>query len=110
MISIDNTTITMTRGDTLNVQLTLSYDDGSEYTPQSGDKIRFALKKHYSDAECIIKKDIPTTSLMLRLESEETKQLEQPGRYIYDVQLTTADGTVDTFINKGKLLITEEVD
>lgn len=110
MIAIKGTTITMTRGDTLNLKIPVEYDDGTPYIPAEGDKIRFAMKENYSDEECVLRKEIPTDSLILRIESEETKELPQPSSYVYDIQLTMADGTVDTFINKAKLILTEEVE
>lgn len=110
MIEIKNNDITMTRGDTLVMKLNLKYSDGEPYEPNEGDQIRFAMKEHYTDQECIIKKDIPTDSLVLRLESDETKKLKYWQTYVYDIQLTKYDGTVDTFIAKGQLKVAEEVD
>jgi hypothetical protein len=47
----------------------------------------------------------------LRLESEETKLLRAGGEpYVYDIEITMEDGTVDTFIDRGKFIVTEEVD
>lgn len=110
MVTIENNTITITQGDTLETAVLISTSDGDEFTPSAGDVIRFALKGGYRDAEPLIVKQIPNDTLVLRLESEETKQLPARRRpYVYDVQLTTPDGTVDTFIS-GTLIVTEEVD
>lgn len=109
-VRIRKNTIIMTRGDTLNIKLTISDANGEPYTPIANDSIRFALKKHYDDEECLIIKDIPIDTLTLRLESSDTKQLEQPGNYVYDIQLTMTDGTVDTIIPKATLVIEEEVE
>ena len=40
--------ITLTRGDTLQLKVSLYNQDGTEYEPASGDVIRFAMKKEYS--------------------------------------------------------------
>ena len=40
---------------------------------------------------------------------EDTKNLDF-GTYVYDLQITFADGTVDTFISKSILKLEEEVD
>ena len=107
---IKGTTIIMTRGDTLRCKINITTQDGSAYIPVDGDVIRFAAKKKYSDEAPAIIKDIPWDTLELRLDPEDTKHLEQPGDYVYDIQITLNDGTVDTFIERAKLKITEEVD
>lgn len=109
-VSIKGTTIIMTRGDTLRTTVSITDANGTTYTPVEGDSVRFALKKTYNDAEPLILKDIPTDTMELRLESEDTKSLDQPGEYVYDIQITLNDGTVDTFIDKAKLKLTEEVE
>ena len=109
MVRLRKNNIIMTHGDTLNVTLSLVDRCGKPYTPTAGDTIRFALKKNYLDDEPIMVKEIPIDTMTLRIEAAETKELEQPGAYVYDIQLTMADGTVDTVIPKGRLVIEEEV-
>lgn len=110
MVRIENNNITITRGDTLETQVSISTSEGDEFIPSAGDVIRFALKGSYREDELLITKRIPNDTLILRLEAEETKRLiARPKPYVYDVQLTTPDGTVDTFIT-GTLTVTEEVD
>ena len=104
---ISGTTISLTRGDTLFLTIKLT-KDGKPYTPQDGDKIRFALKKKYTDDEVLILKQIPIDSMTLRIDPEDTKNLNF-GTYVYDVELTTKDGFVDTFITPSSFKITEEV-
>ena len=71
---------------------------------------RFAMKKDYDDpdTEVLIVKDIPTNTLILQLDPEDTKDLPF-GTYVYDIQLTNSSGEVDTFITKAFFVITEEV-
>ena len=107
---ITGKTITLTRGDTLKVTVEIFNEDGSVYDPIPGDAIRFALKQNYNSSEIKIYKDIPLDTLLLVINPEDTKGLKQPGEYVYDVQLTHANGDIDTFIANGKLKITEEVD
>lgn len=109
-VEIKRTNIIMTRGDTLRTKVTILDSQGKEYIPVDGDKIRFALKKNYNDPEPLIIKDIPYDTCVLCLDPEDTKILEQPMEYVYDIQITLTDGTVDTFISKARLKITEEVD
>ena len=107
--SINGTTITLTRGDTFRAHIAITDSEGNEYTPQSGDSIRFAAKKNFKDLKPIIKKTIPIDTLILHLTPEDTKKLPF-GEYQYDIQLTYADGDVDTFITNAILQITEEID
>lgn len=106
---ISGTTIRLTRGDTFMARIDISNPDGSAYEPADGDVIRFALKKSYSDSKPLILKEIPVDTLLLVLDPADTKRLDF-GRYVYDIQITMADGRVDTFITKATLKLTEEVE
>lgn len=115
MVEIDGTTITMTRGDTLcvNVEMTL---DGIVYVPSANDSIRFALKTpkmtggraEYKDQAPLILKPIPIDTCQLVLQPSDTKQLPF-GQYVYDIEITMEDGTVDTFISESNFILAPEV-
>lgn len=105
---ISGNNITLTRGDTLKVQVTL-YKNGAEYTPEAGDVIRFAMKKEYTDALPILSKTIPNDTCLLVIDPLDTKSLAF-GQYVYDIEITEADGTVDTFIAEAAFNIAPEVD
>lgn len=109
MVKVEGTTITMTRGDTLRVKISIKKQDGEVYTPTSSDSITFTAKKNYATDEIVIQKDIDPLMMLLQLDPEDTKDLKMPSQYVYDIQLTTSDGTVDTFIAKATLKISEEV-
>ena len=116
MVSIDGTNITMTRGDTLVADVAITAPDGTDYTPQSGDVIKFAVKNttmvgggaDYKDVEPIIEKVIPNDTLQLVLNPEDTKPLKF-GEYVYDVSIEFSDGNVDTFITTSPFVLTPEV-
>lgn len=108
MVKINNTTIELTKGDTLRVYLTLKDCNGDPYVPAEGDSIRFAMKKRYSDSEPLILKQIPIDTLVLELEPSDTKGLNC-AEYVYDIEMTYANGDVDTFIDRAKFRLTEEV-
>jgi len=121
-VSISGTTIKMTKGDTLKTYLQLKRlkegavigsenpEDYEDYIPEPEDSIRFAMKETYDDAiEPIILKNIPTDTLLLHLLPEDTKNLLAPKTYVYDIEITYANGDVDTFITKAALKLTEEV-
>ena len=67
------------------------------------------MKADVDDTECLILRDIPIDTMMLVLNPEDTKELEF-GSYVYDIQLTKANGDVDTFITASKLKLTAEVE
>ncbi len=104
----NNTAITMTRGDTLLVNVDIIDEDGNIFMPVEGSNVRFAMKEKIDDLTPVLTKDIPIDTMTLRLDVDDTKRLAF-GRYIYDIQLTTPEGDVDTFIAKATLRLTEEV-
>lgn len=113
--SVKKNAITLTRGDTLRVKVGIKYNE-EEYTPQTGDSVRFALKNNiktpdgteYVDPDPLILKDIPIDTMILQLDPEDTKPLGFK-TYVYDIEITFADGTVDTFITNSPFKLTEEV-
>lgn len=108
-VEISGSTIKMTRGDTLRVVLTLKDEEGNVYTPQENEIIRFAMKKDYDDPEPLLLKIIPHDTMELVLDPVDTKNLPQPSSYVYDMEITYANGDVETFIKEAKLKITQEV-
>lgn len=106
---ISGTTITMTRGDTFKALLSLVNSDGSSYIPDDGDTIRFAMKSSYEDELPLLVKEIPSSTMVLKIDSADTKPLPF-GNYVYDIQLTKPNNEVDTVIERARLKITEEVD
>jgi len=115
---IEDTKVFLTRGDTFQAEITIYTDDSEQeiYTPEAGDVVRFALKRakmtsgdrEFADKEPLILKDIPIDTLILEIEPEDTKNLDF-GTYVYDIELTTSDGTVSTFIADATLVLTPEV-
>ena len=82
--------------------------DDEPYTPTDGDRVRFALKQSYSSSKVLIHKDIPNDTLVLHLAPSDTKKLAF-GNYVYDIEITFANGDVDTFI-RGEFKLEEEVE
>lgn len=114
MYSVSNNEVTMTRGDTLILHVTASRE-GQAYVPEEGDVVRFALKSQlngkgtaYKEAEPLILKEIPTDTMILRLDPDDTKSLLF-GQYTYDIEITFASGIVDTFITAKSFTISPEV-
>lgn len=115
MYKVEGTTIYLTRGDSLFLQLSLR-KHRAPYTPDSADVIRFALKRNilnpnrsdFIDSTPLISKTIPNDTLVLELEPSDTKNLGF-GEYVYDIEITFANGDVDTFIADAKFVLTREV-
>jgi len=115
---IEDNKITLTRGDTFITEVRIYQDDNrtEAYTPAQGDSVRFALKspkmtsgnRAYRDEEPLILKDIPISSMILQLDPEDTKPLDF-GEYVYDMELTKANGVVSTFITETPFILTPEV-
>ena len=109
MHEIKGTTIRLTRGDSFYVRVGMKHKDGTVYTPHEGDVVRFALSTDFTKRlPPLVLKDIPIDTQLLHLVPEDTTNLDY-GVYRYDIELTTADGDVDTFIEKAKFKISEEV-
>lgn len=117
-VLIKGINITMTQGDTLNLPISIYYKDENgetkPYEPVEGDSVRFAVKERGS-VDTLINKDIPIETMILHLNPEDTKQLVPNQQYMYDIQITMNDGTVDTFIpsspkEKAKFIVVEEAE
>lgn len=91
MYTIDGTTISLVRGDSMSLQFAIT-KDGESYVPVEDDHIRFALKHaeflpwktDYKDPEPVLMKVIPYDTLVLKIDPSDTKNLDF-GRYVYDV-------------------------
>lgn len=104
--------IEMTRGDSETFQIGIVIN-GEEYTPQEGDKVRFALRpytrslfRHLSAP--LMVKDVPINTMKLVFEPEDTKWLPF-GKYKYDIQIVFADGKVKTFVRPSPFILGDEV-
>ena len=86
-------------------------DEGHEtpYTPQQGEKLRFALSDKYgvSREGVLILKDIPINTMVLKLEPEDTKPLRF-AKYHYDIEFTDIFGDVTTVL-EADFIVAKEV-
>lgn len=104
-----NGNIYLTRGDTFAAVVTITDDEDTCVTLEEGSELRFALKADYEDPEALTLKAIPIDTMLLKLDPEDTKNLDF-GTYVYDIQLTHPNGDVDTVIPRKMLHIVEEVE
>lgn len=107
--------ISMPRGDSDSYEVGIVVN-GEEYTPTTGDKVRFAMRRPDMDANKtrylyppLIVKEIPTDTMLLTFLPEDTKPLPF-GRYVYDMEITFADGDVRTFVKESPFIIEREVE
>lgn len=103
----DDNSIELTRGDTARLAVTVTNDDGEDYEVQSTDTLALTIKKKVKDSEALVSKII-IGSNVFHIEPRDTDGLSF-GDYVYDVQLTTAEGDVYTVITPSPFKITEEV-
>lgn len=108
MLSIDEkNNITLTRGDTLTLELSLTNTDGTAYTPAEGDVIRIAISKGYvGESFYELIKTAVFDDLSVTIPASETETLGSK-RYNYDVEITHSSGIVDTVISATLTMLGE---
>ena len=113
MQKIDGTTIKLNRGDILNLTLSASLEDNSNYTFQVGDKIVFSVyeKGKMSDKAILIKEINvveQSQSVVIRLENDETKLgnlINKPVEYWYEIELNNEYTIIGYDDDGAKLLM-----
>lgn len=106
MLKVSDNVISLTRGDTAVLQLSIKKDDGSDYAIAETDNILFTIKKNTKEKTVILQKAVSNGTIGIN--PEETSSLDY-GTYCYDVQLKKEDGTVATVITPSPFILTEEV-
>lgn len=101
-------TVQLTRGDTARLTVAIQNDlTGSEYEMAADDVLRLTVKKTANDPTPLLQKT-STGSNQFYIESKDTRELSF-GRYLYDVELTTATNDVYTVIVPTSFEILREV-
>lgn len=104
MLNYDKDTykITMVRKDTGDLTVALE-----NYLLDTGDEVVFTVNTGYDLEHPLIQKRITEFqdhSAFVRLGVDDTDL--EPGEYLYDIQVNTADGRVDTVLGPAKFKIT----
>ena len=108
MLNIDeNNNVTLTRGDSASISVALKNPDGSDYTLQSGDVLLFTVKYNCITEDIIIQKDISSDGIINLIPADTNNLLYDV--YFYDVQLTRANGDVNTVIPPRDFIVAKEV-
>lgn len=105
MFSIVGTTIKITRGDTGIFTFDVM-NEGAEYD-YSNDTVLFTVKQNTLTTDILFQKQIRYGENVTILPAD-TDNLSY-GEYVYDIQLTTEGGFVDTVITPSKFIVTPEV-
>lgn len=98
----------MTRGDNSYFDLEILDLEGDIAELPEDTTITFTVKPNIYDNEPLITKDISLDALTVAILPEDTQNLEY-GNYVYDVQVTYADGAIDTIITPTPFILTGEV-
>lgn len=106
--SIKGKRVKLTRGDTLITEVSISNADGTAYEMQEGDSLRFKMTD-IPGGVVLIEKQIPSDTLILKLDPSDTNVLPF-GEYFFDIQLTYANGNVETILAEGQFDVTAETD
>lgn len=94
MLRIDSGNIYLTRGDEATINISVPLDDGTNYKFQTEDVVYFTVKKKYSDATPVLRKEITFTEetevAVLDLTKVDTTLgdlKDTPTKYVYDISI-----------------------
>ena len=105
MFRIVNNNISIIRGDSATITLSVTDAEGNPYTIKSTDSITMMVRKTPT-SEAVISKTF--TDATLSIAPADTSSLPC-GNYVYDVQLVHEDGWTDTIIPVHQFTILPEV-
>lgn len=110
MLTINDTNITLTRGNTAELLILPTNEDGTPYFLEENDKVLFTVKNGIGKE--MLQKEISSTAqdaetgeITVVLSPEDTIRMN-PQAYTYDVLLVTASGDAYTFIPRSVFEIT----
>lgn len=106
MIGVNGTDITLTRGDTETLTVTVTDASGQPYELGEGEYIELVAKAKPTDAEPLIRK--VTTDGTITFDRADTWDLST-GKYAYNIRVEAGTSSYHTII-EGKLIITAVVD
>ena len=110
MLTVDkDNTIHLTRGDTARFAIgsIVNTVTKTNYTPSAEDTVTMTIKKRVLQADPFVQIIVPGGEV-LHIKPEDTKEMAF-GKYVYDVQLTMADGDVYTIVPPTTFDLLKEV-
>lgn len=96
MLVIKNGKILLTKGDSAYIDVDLTTSTGETYEMQDGDTLTLTVRQMADDTSAVLLQ-AESDNTQLHLTPEQTKQLS-PGKYSYDIQLSTASSDVYTVV------------
>lgn len=110
ILEIVNNQITLTKGDSAILNLTIYFPNMEEqYELMDGDIVTFSITDKtqcFGESKIVVKKDFKQNEIQLK--PIDTKYLSC-GKYEYDVQLTFKNGDVNTIIGPELFYLTTEI-
>ena len=110
-MKIKGTNISMTRGDSEVIKVTVKDALGNIIPLATGDTIHFTVRENVMNPTKIIEKiitEFDDGKALININPQDTGNLEFTS-YVYDIQLTREDGRVKTIITPADFTITGEV-
>ena len=110
-MKIQGSSISMTRGDSEAIKVTVKDTLGNVIPLVTGDTIYFTVRKNILDPTKVIEKiitEFDDGQALITIRPQDTNNLRFTA-YVYDIQLTKENGTVKTIIPPSRFLITGEV-
>lgn len=110
MLRISGTKISLTRGDSAYINLTIYDQEGQVYEPDSDDIVRCQVRTAPNTGDLLIDGDveIQNDNIVWHIKPEDTENYDV-GKYYWDAELETAEGDVFTFITSSIFKLTDEV-
>ena len=105
-MTLSGTNISMIRGDTetLTVRCSVPFAEG--------DTVFLTVKESVDSTEAALQELVdsfgPEGEAVITISHEDTEWLEL-GSYVYDIQVTRADGTVKTLVPRSRFTLEEDV-
>lgn len=110
-----NIVLSMVRGDTEGLLVKVIQKDSNGKITNiplvNGDKVYFTVKKSSRDEEFlfqVVETSFENGEAIISIYPYDTKDLDF-GTYVYDIQVTFANGTIRTVVPKSDFIITDEV-
>ena len=105
------TNISMIRGDTESILVSVKDSEGFEVALENGDIVYLTIKDNINTDNKALQKivtEFPGGRALIEISSDDTKDLKVK-EYIYDIQLTKIDGSVTTIVKPSKFTLLGDV-